>query len=262
MDSKRLAGKSALVTGAAGGLGAAIAKALCTYGAKVVLTDLNSVACEDGAAKLRDAGYEAESIPLDVSDEESWKSAARHVEKAYGGLEVLVNNAGINTRETILQSSLESWRKTIDIDLTGAFLGMKYLAPLMKDRNASIVNISSTAGVMGHPDAAYTAAKWGLRGLSKAAALEFVGWGIRVNSVHPGSVPTGLHHNTPPGHAEVWRKLIPMARAGTPDEIAQVVSFLASDESSYMTGAEMVIDGGLSSCGVVAGRERLLAEYK
>lgn len=150
---------------------------------------------------------------------------------------------------------------TLRINLTGALYGIQAIAPHMRGRGGAIVNVSSTSGLGGHPDAPYSAAKWGLRGLSRTAAVEFADWNIRVNSIHPGSVPTGLHSNAPLGHAAVWRKLIPMRRPGRVEEIAEAVLFLASDRASFMTGAELVADGGLMSCGLLAGHSRLLDEH-
>lgn len=251
---EKLNGRIALVTGALGGLGSAIAERLVVCGATVVRCDL----------------VEADSAPesltpyrqLDVSSEQHWQELVSEIAETYGGLDILVNNAGINRRLGIMQSDLREWQETFAVNFFGAVLGVRACVPIMKDRpSPSIVNINSTSGLVGHPDAAYSSSKWALRGLARTAALEFADLGIRVNSVHPGSVPTELHSNTQPGHADTWRKLIPMARAGRADEIAAMVSFLVSDACSYVTGAEFPVDGGLSGVGLLTARKRLMAEF-
>lgn len=252
-----VSGRVALVTGGAGGLGGGIARKLADEGARIALCDRLVEAGEGAARALGDAAF----FELDIGSEESWKHAVDVILQRFGRIDILVNNAGINDRTTILETTVADWERTLRVNLTGAFLGIRLVAPLMREAGSGvIVNVSSTAGLTGHPDASYSATKWALRGLTKTAALEFADWNIRVNSVHPGSVPTGLHKNTPPGHGEVWRKLTPMRRAGRTDEVGEAVLFLASDRSSYMTGSELVVDGGLSDCGLLTGRSRLLAD--
>lgn len=252
----------AVVTGASGGLGGAISLRLAKEGAHVLMCDLASPGT-DLTRQLSDEKLSHEYYQIDVSNEDEWEKLAVYLEKTFGGLDILVNNAGINRRLTIMQSPLREWQETFAVNLFGAALGTRSLAPLMRNRPlASIVNISSTSGLVGHPDAAYSATKWALRGLTKTAALEFADWGIRVNSVHPGSVPTGLHANTQPGHAEAWETLIPMARAGHADEISGSVVFLTGKDSTYVTGTEVVVDGGLSQAGLLTGRKRLMEEFQ
>ena len=254
-----LTGRVAVVTGAASGLGEGIARRLAAAGATVALCD---VQVQKGEGVARSIGQGVRFFAMDVGAEPDWRGVTEAVLSCFGQIDILVNNAGINGRTGIMDTSPEDWHRTLGINLTGAFYGIRTVAPLMRARGGVIVNISSTAGLFGHPDAPYSAAKWALRGLTKTAALEFADWGIRVNSVHPGSVPTGLHHNTPPGHAETWRKLIPMRRAGRVEEIAEAVLFLVGDGAAYMTGTELVIDGGLSNCGLLTGRARLLADHQ
>ena len=251
-----LADRVALVTGAAGGLGGGIARKLAAEGARVALCDVRADAGAEVARSIPGSRF----FPLDVREEKEWRRAVEAIVGHFGRIDILVNNAGINDRKPIMETTAADWERTLGINLTGAFHGIKAVAPHMRGRGGVIVNVSSTAGLVGHPDAPYSATKWALRGLTKTAALEFADWGIRVNSVHPGSVPTALHNNAPPGHAEVWRKLIPMQRAGRAEEIGDAVLFLASDRSTYITGTELAVDGGLSNCGLLAARARLLAE--
>lgn len=253
-----LAGRVALVTGASGGLGAGIARRLAEEGASVALCDVR----DDAGREIADSVAGSAFFPLDVREEEQWRLVVEAIVARFGRIDILVNNAGVNDRSSIMKTSAAQWNRTLAINLTGAFLGIKAVAERMRGQGGgAIVNISSTSGLVGHPDAPYSATKWALRGLTKTAALEFADWGIRVNSVHPGSVPTALHNNAPPGHAAVWRKLIPMRRAGETHEIGDAVLFLAGDRSSYITGTELAVDGGLSNCGLLTARARLLAEF-
>lgn len=256
-----LRGRVALVTGAARGIGAGIARTLAGDGAHVIVCDVLQPEGEQTAAQLREEGLKASFHSLDVTSAAQWQEVVQRVLTECGALNVLVNNAGINLRQTLMETSEADWHRTLDINLSGPFLGTRAVAPVMREAGGGvIVNVSSTGGLVGHPDGAYTASKWALRALTKTAALEFVDWNIRVNSVHPGSIPTALKMNAPPGHVEVWQKLIPMRRMGTTDEVASVVWFLCSDLSSYMTGSEVVVDGGLTSGGLLAARARLLQE--
>lgn len=257
-----LSGRVVLVTGAGGGLGSEMARLLATAGAGIVVADIRLDAAEAVAQAIRDGGAEAVAHQLDVGDAESWAQVLHEVQARFGRLDSLVNNAGISDRKPIMEVSPEEWDQVMRVNLTGPFLGVRATAPVLRDAGGgTIVNISSIAGLGPYPDAAYTASKWAIRGLTKTAALEFADWGIRVNAVHPGSVPTAMHEHTPPGHAETWRLLTPLRRPGRPREIADAVLFLVSDQSSFMTGTELVVDGGLTECGLFAARGRLLPEF-
>lgn len=257
-----LQGRVAMVTGAASGLGRAAALALARRGARVAICDVNAERGEAAAQEICADGLQARYVRLDVADEDSWRAATAEVGAALGVPVVLVNNAGIADRQPIMATSLDGWNRVLSVNLTGAFLGIRAVVPGMAAAGGgSIINVSSTSGLMGHTDAAYSASKWALRALTKTAAIEFADVAIRVNSVHPGSIPTGIQANAPPGHAEIWRTMIPMGRTGRADEVAAAIVFLASDAASYMTGSEMIIDGGLSQGGVMAGRKRMLQDY-
>jgi 3alpha(or 20beta)-hydroxysteroid dehydrogenase len=188
-------------------------------------------------------------LPLDVTRPDDWSRAIDEVRAAYGLLNVLVNNAGVVSRVGIMQIPLNDWSRVMEINVTGALLGMRAAAPLMRESGGgSIVNISSTSGLVGHSGVAYVASKWALRGITKTAAMEFLDWGIRANSVHPSQVSdTRITDGAPLGHQEANAKLIPYGRLARPDEVANAVLFLACDESSYITGTEIVVDCGYTS---------------
>jgi NAD(P)-dependent dehydrogenase (short-subunit alcohol dehydrogenase family) len=256
----RVAGKKALVTGAAQGLGAAIAVKLAQHGAKVLLTDINLAGAEAQADAINaecGAGT-AFACAHDVTSEAQWQAALALAQDRFGGLSVLVNNAGIGKGGTVETTSLELWEQTMAINSTGPFLGIKHALPLLRENQpASIVNISSIAAFTADPFlAAYNASKAALWMLTKSVALYCAraGWQIRCNSVHPAFVATEilegfrLDKSRPmeETHAALG-KAIPMGRIGAPEEVAHGVLYLASDESSFMTGSELKLDGGLSA---------------
>lgn len=255
----RMKDKVALITGAAGGQGEAEARLFAGEGACVVLTDLGLDRLDAVTRDIRAAGGKAICLAHDVTDEEQWIAVIGRVEQEFGALHVLVNNAGTISRQGILNATLAAWQRTMDVNLTGAMLGMKHAAPLMRrSGGGSIVNVSSTAGLTAHYDAAYCASKWGLRGLTKMAAVELAGWNIRVNSIHPGVIEnTSFFREGAAGHAEAARQAVPMQRQGTPQECANLVLYLAGDEASFITGAEIAIDGGYTAGGAAFARSKL-----
>lgn len=264
----RVSGKVAIVTGAAKGIGAASAKALAREGAKVVCSDFDEPGGEALAAEIQRLGGEAIFVAHDVTSEAQWENVVAVAEKRFGGLHIVVNNAGIAPEGLPIEElSLESWRHTLAVDLDSVFLGCKHAIRTIKKTTAtgakgSIINISSIMGLIGWPHTAdYNAAKGGVRLLTKCAALECAGAGydIRVNSIHPGYIDTPLVRNAiannvgaedgigPNERMEMLVSLHPIGRLGVADEIANMVLFLASDESSFVTGAEMVVDGGYTA---------------
>jgi len=259
----RLTGKVALITGAAGGQGVAEAELFAREEGAVVLTDIETAAGEGLAQRLSRHGAGALFLRHDVADEASWQEAVAAALARFGKLHILVNNAGTIARQGIVNTSLEAWNRTLAVNLTGAMLGMKHCAPAIRDSGGgSIINISSVAGLTAHDDAAYTASKWGLRGLTKTAVLQFSEWNIRVNSIHPGQIAdTGFYRSAGEAFAQAARTAIPMHRQGTPKECADLVLFLASDESSFISGAEIAIDGGYFAAGLASLRNRLREDF-
>lgn len=264
-----LSNKVALVTGAAQGIGAAVARTLAAAGATVIVTDLEarSDLAEAVLAEISDSGRSAEFIVLDVSAEPHWQSVMEQVEQRYGGLDILVNNAGVVLVKPVEDVSLAEMRWISRVNIEGVFLGVKHALPLMKAKaaanpaGASIINISSAMGIKGYPfGSLYSMTKGAIRLFSKSVALEFaqLKYNIRVNSVHPGLVDTAMvdHESdklsqlgamgttTPQEMRQAFEDLNPMGRLGTPQELANAVLFLASDLSSFITGSEMTVDGG------------------
>ncbi|MCD2137535.1 SDR family NAD(P)-dependent oxidoreductase [Salinicoccus halitifaciens] len=241
----RLDGKVAVITGGAGGMGKIHAKVFVEEGAKVIIADLGVSKGKDTAEEL---GDQAKFIELDVTDEESWTRLVEETEKHFGPINILVNNAGIVVSKSIEETSLEDFRKTTAINQDGVFLGMKHVLESMKKaESGSIVNISSIAGIVGSANnSAYIASKFAVRGLTKAAAVEFAPHNIRVNSVHPGTIRTPMTEQEDVKElVQAMAQMIPMKRIAEPIEITNLVLYLASDESSYSTGTEFIADGGL-----------------
>jgi 3alpha(or 20beta)-hydroxysteroid dehydrogenase len=240
-----LEGRVALISGAARGMGAEEARLFAREGARVVLGDVLDEEGEKVAAELGDAAI---YVHLDVTSESDWQAAVARAEETFGKLDVLVNNAGILRFGALEQTTLEEYELVIRVNQTGCFLGMKTAIPaLRRSGQASIVNISSLAGMHGIAGAVcYAASKFAVRGMTKVAALELASDGIRVNSVHPGGVETPMTRPLGEGADtdEEREYTNPMARVAQPEEIANLVLFLASEKSSYCTGAEFVVDGG------------------
>ncbi|WP_083521817.1 SDR family oxidoreductase [Arthrobacter luteolus] len=234
----RVSGKTAIVSGGARGIGAAVVRRLADEGAQVVIGD---VLDGEGRALAEAIGANAAFVHLDVTNPQDWSGAVRQAGEQFGGLDVLVNNAGIADFGSIEDYTLEQWNTIIAVNLTGVFLGIKaVIEPMKRSAGASIINISSTAGLQGYSNLpGYTAAKYGVRGLTKSVAIDLGPAGIRVNSVHPGAIRTPMTAGMDAGQDHVA-----LHRMGEPEEIANLVLFLASGESSFSTGAEFVADGG------------------
>lgn len=242
----KLTDKVALVTGAAGGIGTATVDLFAAEGAAVIAADICVPSTPAGGI----------AITLDVTEETDWRHAIAQVQDRFGRLDVLVNNAGLGTAGSLEDTTIEDWRRVMSVNVDGVFLGMKHAVPLMKDGGGAIVNLSSVAGLTAAPQmAAYAASKGAVRALSRSAAIHCTGLGypIRVNAVLPGFADTAMLDGLTDalGEAErVKRKLAerqPMGRLGTPEEIARAVLYLASDDSSYTTGSELVVDGGFTA---------------
>ena len=241
----RLSGKVAIITGAAQGMGEAHVRLFVEQGAKVVMTDLNE---EKGNALAAELGENVLFVKQDVSSEEGWETVIAKTEETFGPVNVLVNNAGITMAKNIFDITLEDYRRIVDINQVSVFLGTKAAAAsMMKVGGGSIVNISSMNGLVAGA-VAYTDTKFAVRGMTKAAAINLAPMGIRVNSVHPGVIATPMVMQEDTRAAvEEFSKHIPLKRVAQPEEVSNMVLFLASDESSYSTGSEFVIDGGMTA---------------
>ena len=264
LPGKRLVDKVAIVTGAASGIGAETARTFAIHGAKVLLTDCNAALGKSVAKEISDGGGTAMFAVHDVCDEALWATIVTQAENSYGQLDILCNVAGISGRDPKMniqagltagprldEQTLEQWNRVMEVNATGVFLGTKAaIAAMRRAGGGSIINISSICGIIGsHANAAYHASKGAVRIFSKAAAIQYAPDKIRVNTVHPGFVDTPM---TRPGHSnpEVARRRIeatPLGRFGTPADIAAGCLYLASDEASWVTGSELVIDGGMTA---------------
>ena len=253
----RVEGKVALITGGASGIGRGCAERLAQEGASVVITDLQDAKGEDAVAAIAAAGGKARYLRHDATDEQAWIDVVASIGATEGRLDILVNNAGIAVNSPVVDMSLADWRKQTAVNLDGVFLGVKHSLPLMRQGGGgSIINMSSVAGLKGAPGlAGYCATKGGVRLFTKAVAMECAGAkdGVRVNSVHPGIIETPIWLNVVPAGANAPPDLdamsqlaVPLGMKGYPEDIANGVMWLASEESRYVTGAELVIDGGLS----------------
>ncbi len=244
MGAGRVAGKVVIVTGAAGGQGAAEVAWLVREGAHVVAADL----VDDAPTYPRGAGT-AVYRHLDVTSPAAWDEVVAETAEGHGGgIDGLVNNAGITHRARLGSVTLEDWNRVLAVNVTGALLGIQAVMPVMR-RGGSIVNVGSVAGLTAHYTVAYTASKWALRGLSRVASMELGPRGIRVNTIHPGYIETAMTASAPPAFLEASLEVAPLARAGTPDDVAPLVGFLLSDESAYLSGTEIAVDGGQSAHG-------------
>lgn len=249
MISQRLKGKVALITGAAGGIGAEHAILFAMHGAKVVVCDIDEKGARMISREIKEAGGIAKCCHLDVTDESSWTKAVDLAVGSFGALTTLVNVAGIASRAGLESETPEGWSKVIATNQTGAWLGMRAAMPeLLKSGNAAIVNIASMLAIIGSPGAfAYQASKGALRQMTKAVALEYATSGIRANTVCPGVIDTPMLSG---GSNEIRRgqaQAAPMKRIGFPEEIAYCSLFLCSDEASYITAADFVVDGGTTA---------------
>ncbi|MBD7937386.1 MULTISPECIES: glucose 1-dehydrogenase [Cytobacillus] len=241
----RLEGKIAIITGAAQGMGAAHARLFIEEGAKVVITDLNT---EKGEAVAKELGENALFVKQNVTTEQDWATVVAKAEEVFGPVNVLVNNAGITMSKSLLETTEEEYRRIVDINQVSVFLGMKAVIPSMqKAEGGSIVNISSMNGIVAGA-VGYTDTKFAVRGITKAAAMECSHYGIRVNSVHPGVIETPMIvQEDTKAQVEEFAKHIPLKRMAKPEEVSNLVLYLASDESSYSTGSEFIVDGGLTA---------------
>jgi 3(or 17)beta-hydroxysteroid dehydrogenase len=264
----RLDGKVALVSGAARGIGAETAKLAAAAGAKVVIGDILEERCKQTAKEITDAGGTVHVVPLDVTQEASWQAAVDSTVKKFGGLDILVNNAGMFLGRDFMDASMEDWNKLVAINMTGVWLGTKVCAPALRDSGAkskhgsAIVNLASIAGLVGSQlDPLYSMTKGGVTLFTKSTALAFgrKGWKIRVNSIHPGVIETDMGAQTfaarakitgtndVEGARETALKQHPIGRLGVAEDIANGIVFLASDDAGFMTGAGLVVDGGLTA---------------
>ena len=247
----RLEGKVALISGGARGQGAVEAKLFASEGASVVIGDILDDLGRQVEAEIAESGGSATHVHLDVTSESQWNDAVAVAVERYGKLDILVNNAGILIRAGVEDTTGEDWDRIMDINGKGVFLGTKAAIPEMREAGGgSIINISSVAGLQGSPaSAAYSSTKGAVRILTKSTAVQYAAENIRCNSVHPGLIYTDMTRDTldtPEGERD-WLARVPMGRIGVSEDVAKGVLFLASDESSYMTGSELVIDGGITA---------------
>ena len=248
----RLEGKVALISGGARGQGAVEARMFAEEGASVVIGDILDEQGRQTEAELQELGYQVTYVHLDVTNESDWQSAVQTAVNAYGKLDILLNNAGILIRKNIEETTVEDWDRIFAVNSRGVFLGTKAAIPVMRENGGgSIINISSTAGLVGSPNgsASYTATKGSVRLFTKSTAIQHARDGIRCNSIHPGPIETDMIADTlnDPDNMALRMQRLPLGRIGKPSEIAYGAIYLASDESSFVTGSELVIDGGTTA---------------
>ena len=247
----RLANKVALISGAAHGIGAATAHLFASEGARVGLADIHEENGRHLQSEIIDAGWQALYLRMDATREDDWQQTVATIVRRFGKLDILVNSAGIYRRANLEQTTVEEWDQVMGINVRGVFLGIKAAIPAMrKTGGGSIINLSSVSGLVGGPySTAYNASKGAVRLLTKSTAVQYAREGIRCNSVHPAPVETDMLKLVFPNEQSRRERLaeIPMGRFGTAEEVARALLFLASDESCYITGSELVIDGGLTA---------------
>ena len=253
-SGRRLVGKVALVTGGSSGIGRGTCQLFAREGAKVVIADVAEEAGRQVEEEIVEHGGEAMFVRLDVAREDEWIAAVRRTVERFGRLDVLVNNAGMSTdatRETVEHTELDVWNQAMGVNSTGVFLGMKHAVPqIRKAGGGSIINVASIYGLVASKrGTVYHAAKGSVRMLTKAGAIQYAGEGIRVNAVHPGFADTGMTRDlhARPGVREEREAQTPLGRLGTPEDIAWGIVYLASDEASFVTGSDLVIDGGMTA---------------
>ena len=255
----RLENKVALITGATGGMGSAEARLFAKEGASVVIAARKEDRGRELAQEIQDAGGKALFVRLDVTDQEQWANAVRQAKEAFGALHILVNNAGTNAPAVLPMVDMDVWNKVFATNVTGILVGIQICAPLMKESGGgSIINIGSIGGMAATFSTAYSSSKWALRGLSKSAAYTLAGWGIRCNLIQPGMIATDMTKemiNNPVVEQTVHDSVL-LGRIGNAHEIATTALFLASDDSSYITGEEIVVDGGWYAAGPYLTNER------
>jgi 3alpha(or 20beta)-hydroxysteroid dehydrogenase len=243
----RLAGRTALITGAAQGQGEAEARRFVAAGAHVLITDVLE---KPGRALAEELGERARFVRLDVTEERDWTAAVEGVDPDWPPLRVLVNNAGVHWKRSLERESAADFARMLQINLVGAFLGIRCVVePMRSAGGGSIVNVCSVLSLLGgRENGAYSTSKWGLRGLTKSAALELGEHGIRVNAIHPGYIDTPMLRDAAgAGRSDDFYDYLPLRRSGTPEEVAELAEFLACDGSSYLTGGDFTVDGGMTA---------------